>query len=161
MGNECNNKRQVRLDGGEKDKNDDTKFVKILLALHDKHLGVIKSVFSSHSLFQKALKDAFVEIVNKKVGQFPTAELMSTFCDRVLKSGGEKLSEKEVEQSLDRVVELFSYLTDKDLFAEIYRNQLAKRLLNQRSASNDAVSNADWNINIIDHGNSFSSCGRK
>lgn len=76
--------------------------------------------------------------MNKKVGQFPTAELMSTFCDRVLKSGGEKLSDKEVEQSLDRVVQLFSYLTDKDMFAEIYRNQLAKRLLNQRSASNDA-----------------------
>jgi cullin 1 len=33
---------------------------------------------------------------------------------------------------------LFSYLTDKDLFSEIYRNQLAKRLLNQRSASDDA-----------------------
>ena len=32
-------------------------------------------------------------------------------------------------------MQLFSYLTDKDLFAEIYRNQLAKRLLNQRSAS--------------------------
>lgn len=32
---------------------------------------------------------------------------------------------------------MFSYLTDKDLFAEIYRNQLAKRLLNQRSASDD------------------------
>jgi cullin 1 len=39
---------------------------------------------------------------------------------------------------LDRTVQLFSYLTDKDLFAEIYRNQLAKRLLNQRSTSDDA-----------------------
>jgi cullin 1 len=29
------------------------------------------------------------------------------------------------------------YLHDKDLFAEIYRNQLAKRLLNQRSSSDD------------------------
>ena len=33
------------------------------------------------------------------------------------------------------MVNLFTYLTDKDLFAEIYRNQLAKRLLNQRCAS--------------------------
>lgn len=138
MGNECIKKRQVRLESGEKDKNDDPEFVKSLLALHDKYFGVIKNVFSGHSLFQKALKDAFVEIVNKKVGQFTTAELMSTFCDRVLKSGGERLTEKEVEQSLDRVVQLFSYLTDKDLFAEIYRNQLAKRLLNQRSLSDDA-----------------------
>jgi cullin 1 len=76
--------------------------------------------------------------VNKDIGQFSNAELMSTFCDRVLKSGGEKLSEIEVEDSLDRIVQLFSYLTDKDLFAEIYRNQLAKRLLNQRSAGDDS-----------------------
>jgi len=138
MGNELILKRQARLDGGEKDKNDDPEFVKSLLELHDKYFGVIKNVFTGHSLFQKALKIAFVEIVNKKVGQYTNAELMSTFCDRVLKSGGERLSEKEVEQNLDRVVQLFSYLTDKDLFADIYRNQLAKRLLNQRSASDDA-----------------------
>ena len=43
----------------------------------------------------------------------------------------------QVEEYLGKVVQLFSYLTDKDLFAEIYRNQLAKRLLNQRSASDD------------------------
>jgi len=138
MGKDCLNKRQARLDGGEKDKNDDPKFVKSLIALHDKYLGVIKTDFSGHSLFQKALKDAFVEIVNKNVGAFSNAELMSTFCDRVLKSGGERLSDQEVEINLDRIVQLFSYLTDKDLFAEIYRNQLAKRLLNQRSASDDA-----------------------
>merc|ERR1740139_948720 len=123
---------------GEKDKNDDPLFVKSLLELHDKYLGVIKSDFSGHALFQKALKDAFVEVLNRNVGQYTNAELMSTFCDRLLKSGGEKLSETEVEDSLDRVVQLFSYLTDKDLFAEIYRNQLAKRLLNQRSTSDDA-----------------------
>mmetsp|Transcript_14790 Transcript_14790/g.20982 ORF Transcript_14790/g.20982 Transcript_14790/m.20982 type:complete len:773 (-) Transcript_14790:2160-4478(-) len=138
MGTECINKRQARLDGGEKDKNDDPKFVKSLLALHEKYLGVIKSDFSGHPLFQKALKNAFEEIVNSNVGQFTNAELMSTFCDRVLKNGGEKMSDDEVEQSLDKIVQLFSYLTDKDLFAEIYRNQLAKRLLNQRSASDDA-----------------------
>lgn len=138
MGDDIINRRQARLDGGEKDKNDDPKFVKALIELHEKYLGVVKKDFSGHSLFQKALKDAFVEIINKNVGQYTNAELMSTFCDRILKSGGEKLSEAEVEESLDRIVQLFSYLTDKDLFAEIYRNQLAKRLLNQRSTSDDA-----------------------
>ena len=137
MGNDIIDKRKARLET-EKDKNDDPKFVKSLIELHEKYLGVIKTDFAGHSLFQKALKDAFVEIVNKNVGQYTNAELMSTFCDRVLKSGGEKLSEAEVEENLDRIVQLFSYLTDKDLFAEIYRNQLAKRLLNQRSASDDA-----------------------
>lgn len=138
MGDDIINRRQARLDGGEKDKNDDPRFVKALIALHEKYLGVVKKDFSGHSLFQKALKDAFVEVVNKNVGQYTNAELMSTFCDRILKSGGEKLSESEVEETLDRIVQIFSYLTDKDMFAEIYRNQLAKRLLNQRSTSNDA-----------------------
>lgn len=138
MGNEVVQQRQSRLESGEKDKNDDPAFVKALLVLHEKYLGVIKTDFSGHSIFQKALKDAFVEFVNRNVGNFTNAEFMSTYCDRILKSGGEKLSEAEVENNLEKVVQLFSYLTEKDLFAEIYRNQLAKRLLNGRSASNDA-----------------------
>ena len=138
QGDACTEKRQARLDSGQKDKNDDPDFVKSLIDLHEKYLGVIRETFSSHHLFQKALKNSFEVIVNNDVGNYSNAELMSTFCDRILKSGGEKLSETEVEQSLDRIVQLFSFLTDKDLFAEIYRNQLAKRLLNQRSASDDA-----------------------
>ena len=111
MGMDVINRRQARLDGGEKDKPDDPKFVKALIDLHEKYLGVVKKDFSGHSLFQKALKDAFVEIVNKDIGAHTNAELMSTYCDRVLKSGGEKLSDTEVEESLDRIVQLFSYLT--------------------------------------------------
>lgn len=138
QGKDVVQRRRARLDGGEKDKNDDPKFVKAMIELHEKYLGVVKRDFSGHSFFQKALKDAFCEIINQNVGNYTNAELMSTFCDRILKSGGEKLNESEVEENLDRIVQLFSYLTDKDLFAEIYRNQLAKRLLNQRSTSDDA-----------------------
>lgn len=126
-------RRQARVDG-EKDKNDDPSFIKALIGLHDKYMTVVKNDFAGHSLFQKALKNAFVEVINKNVGQFTNAELMSTYCDRILKSGGEKLSEAEIEESLDRIVQLFTYLTDKDMFAEIYRNQLAKRLLASRSS---------------------------
>lgn len=138
LGLELIDQRQARLDEGEKDKNDDPNFIKALLSLHDKYLNVIKQDFSGHSLFQKALKDAFVEFVNKNVGQYTNAELLSSFCDRVLRSGGEKMSDAELEDNLDRVVQLFSYLTDKDMFADFYRTQLAKRLLNQRSLSDDA-----------------------
>ncbi|CAN0366900.1 unnamed protein product [Ectocarpus sp. 8 AP-2014] len=80
---------------------------------------------------------AFVDFVNRDVGKFKNADLMCSFCDRILKTGGEKLGDAEVEEYLAKVVQLFSYLTDKDLFAEIYRNQLARRLLNSRSASDD------------------------
>ena len=106
--------------------------------MHDKYLAVVSEQFGGNALFQKALKEAFVEFANRDVGKHTNAELMSSFCDRILKSGGEKLGDEDVEAFLEKTVQLFSYLTDKDLFAEIYRNQLAKRLLNQRSASDDA-----------------------
>ncbi len=50
---------------GEKDSNQDPGFVKSLLALHDKFVGVVNQQFEKNSLFHKALKEAFVEFVNK------------------------------------------------------------------------------------------------
>uniref|UniRef100_I2CQT5 Cullin 1 n=2 Tax=Nannochloropsis gaditana TaxID=72520 RepID=I2CQT5_NANGC len=138
MGNEVINQREARIhEEGEKDTNQDPNFVKALLSLHDKFVGVVNAQFEKNSLFHKALKEAFVEFVNKDVGKFKNADLLSSFCDRILKKGGEKLGDAEVENHLEKVVNLFTYLTDKDLFAEIYRNQLAKRLLNARSSSDD------------------------
>lgn len=124
--------------GGEKESNDDPQFIKDLLSVHDKYLTMVNAQFGSNTLFQKALKDAFNDLVNRDVGKFKTADLVASFCDRLLKTGStEKLSDNEVEEFLEKTVQLFSYLTDQDLFAEIYRNQLARRLLNQRSASDD------------------------
>ena len=136
MGNEIVQQRQSRLDSGEKDKNDDPVFVKAFLELHDKYFAVIKTDFTGHHAFQKAFKEAFVTFVNKNTGNYTNAEFMCTYCDRLLKSP--KMSEVEVEDSLEKIVQLFSYLTEKDMFADIYRHQLARRILNDRSASNDA-----------------------
>jgi len=90
-------------------------------------------------MFQKVLKEAFESFVNKEVqSKFTNAEMISSFCDRILKTGGARLSEQQVEELLVRIVQLFTFISDKDAFALHYRNQLAKRLLNQRSASADA-----------------------
>ncbi|KDO35014.1 hypothetical protein SPRG_01077 [Saprolegnia parasitica CBS 223.65] len=139
VGNEIVERRTAAIASDNiKDPSSDPTFIKDILALHDKYKLVVQEQFGGNSLFQKALKEAFVEFVNKDVGKDCSAKLMSTFCDRILKSGGEKLSDDQVEEFLLKIVSVFSYLTDKDLFAEIYRNQLAKRLLNQRSSSDDA-----------------------
>ncbi|CAH0475607.1 unnamed protein product [Peronospora belbahrii] len=139
VGNEIVAKRaNAVVSGNVRDPSSDPTFIKDILAIHDKFRSIVNDQFAGNSLFQKALKEAFVEFVNKDVGPDSSAKLMSTFCDRILKTGGEKLSDEQVEDYLEKVVFVFSYLTDKDLFAEIYRNQLAKRLLNQRSASADA-----------------------
>jgi len=116
----------------------DPSFIQTLLDLHDRFKGIVQECFSQDSLFQKSLKEAFEVFINRDIGKYSFAALMSSFCDRILKKSGERLSDEQVEDLLSKMVELFSFLSDKDLFAEIYRNQLSKRLLYDKSASDDA-----------------------
>jgi cullin 1 len=66
----------------EKETNDDPQFIKDLLSVHEKYINMVTAQFASNTLFQKALKDAFNDLVNRDVGKFKTADLVSSFCDR-------------------------------------------------------------------------------
>ncbi|CAL5377941.1 unnamed protein product [Camellia sinensis] len=48
-------------------------------------------------------------------------ELLASFCDNILKKGGnEKLNDETIEDTSDKVVKLLAYVSDKDLYAEFY-----------------------------------------
>ncbi|ONK69190.1 uncharacterized protein A4U43_C05F20270 [Asparagus officinalis] len=67
-----------------------------------------------------------------------SAELLASFCDNILKKGGnEKLSDEAIEETLEKVVKLLAYISDKDFFAEFYRKKLARRLLFDKSANDE------------------------
>ncbi|PNY15420.1 cullin-1-like protein, partial [Trifolium pratense] len=92
-----------------------------VIELHDKYLAYVNSCFQNHTLFHKALKEAFEVFCNKGVAGNSSAELLATFCDNILKKGGsEKLSDEAIEETLEKVVKLLAYISDKDLFAEFY-----------------------------------------
>ncbi|KMZ58707.1 putative Cullin-1 [Zostera marina] len=113
-------------------------FVRKIIELHDKYLTYVNNCFQNHSLFHKALKEAFEIFCNKGVSGSSSAELLAVFCDNVLKRGGsEKLSDEDVEDTLEKVVKLLAYICDKDLFAEFYRKKLARRLLFDKCANDD------------------------
>eukprot|EP00897_Mesotaenium_endlicherianum_P010757 jgi/Mesen1/970/ME000012S00535 len=113
-------------------------FVRKIIELHDKYLQYVGDCFVNHSLFHKALKEAFEVFCNKGVAGSTSAELLATFCDNLLKKGGsEKLSDEAIEDTLEKVVRLLAYISDKDLFAEFYRKKLARRLLFDKSANDD------------------------
>jgi cullin 1 len=113
-------------------------FVRKVIELHDKYLQYVNECFMNHSLFHKALKEAFEVFCNKGVAGSTSAELLATFCDNILKKGGsEKLSDEDIEDTLEKVVKLLAYISDKDLFAEFYRKKLARRLLFDKSANDD------------------------
>ncbi|XP_057440709.1 cullin-1-like isoform X2 [Lotus japonicus] len=112
--------------------------VRKFIELHDKYMNYVNDCFMNHSQFHKALKEAFEVFCNKNVAGNPSAELLATFCDNILKKGGgsEKLTAEATEQTLEMVVKLLAYISDKDLFAEFYRKKLARRLLFDRSYVN-------------------------
>ncbi|KAL0367698.1 UNVERIFIED_CONTAM: Cullin-1 [Sesamum radiatum] len=113
-------------------------FVRKVIELHDKFMAYVNDCFLNHTLFHKALKEAFEVFCNKGVGGSSSAELLATFCDNILKKGGsEKLSDEAIEETLEKVVKLLAYISDKDLFAEFYRKKLARRLLFDKSANDE------------------------
>ncbi|TYI95853.1 hypothetical protein E1A91_D01G028200v1 [Gossypium mustelinum] len=113
-------------------------FVRKVIELHDKYLAYMNDCFQNHTLFHKVLKEAFEAFCNKGVAGSSSAELLATFCDNILKKGGsEKLSDEAIEETLEKVVKLLAYISDKDLFAEFYRKKLARRLLFDKSANDD------------------------
>ena len=52
-----------------------------------------------------------------------------------------QMSEQEIENILDKTMVLFRFLQEKDVFERYYKQHLAKRLLLNRSVSDDAEKN--------------------
>ncbi|KAL0732259.1 hypothetical protein Bca4012_008468 [Brassica carinata] len=105
--------------------------VRKIIDLHDKYMAYVMDCFQNDTLFHKALKEAFEIFCNKKVAGSSSAELLATFCDNLFRKAGNDKSNDDstIESTIDNVVKLLDYISDKDLFVEFYRKKLARRLL--------------------------------
>ena len=77
------------------------------------------------------LQLSFQDFLNHDVGKYNMSELLAYHADKILKKGGVKGEKKILEESLDNLAQIFTYLYDKDLFLVVYRTQLARRLLQE------------------------------
>ncbi|CAI9776244.1 unnamed protein product [Fraxinus pennsylvanica] len=136
-------------------------FVRKVIELHDEFMAYVNDCFLNHPLFHKAPEEAFEIFCNKGVAGSSTAELLTKFGDNILKKGGsEKLSDEAIEETLEKAVKLLAYISDKDLFAELSRKKLARRLLFDKSANDEHERYPDkveatvwWSIYIKNGGN--------
>lgn len=104
-----------------------------LIQEKDKYDNLVRNSFNNHKSFQKATKEAFEGFMNQNV---KCAHFLAIFTDELL-SGKVKESNDNIESVLDKVVGLFRFLSDKDVFESYAKQHLAKRLLNQKSISQD------------------------
>ena len=113
-----------------------------LLAVHKKFHTVVVGAFKNDNGFVAALDKACREFVNKNAVCVKTSskspELLARFCDNLLKKSAKNPEEGELEETLKSVMTVFKYVEDKDVFQRFYSKMLAKRLINDASASEDA-----------------------
>lgn len=69
---------------------------------HGKYKDLVDKCFDMNHIFVKALDQAFKSFVNTSVGGFNMSELLSYYCDHLMR--GKKASEPELELEFDKVV---------------------------------------------------------
>lgn len=103
----------------------------------DEFLHIVGFCFSGNTSFQIARQKGFEKFINFEIGQYTIAEMLATYTDNILRKNGLKLPPDQFEAHLEKIVKLFTHLTDKDIFIESFKNYLAKRLLSEKSESMD------------------------
>lgn len=114
---------------------DPVEFVQCLLNEKDKYDKIINLAFNNDKTFQNALNSSFEFFINLNPR---SPEFISLFVDDKLRKGLKGVSEEDVEIVLDKVMMLFRYLQEKDVFEKYYKQHLAKRLLSGKTVSDDA-----------------------
>ncbi|KAI6018883.1 Cullin family-domain-containing protein [Pisolithus marmoratus] len=85
--------------------------------------------------FSYALTDAFA--YGFKARKNKPAELIAKHLDRLMRRGQRDTSDGEFDRLLGSVLGLYRYTDDKDVFRTFYHRALSRRLLLERSASDD------------------------
>ncbi|XP_053747893.1 cullin-4B-like [Panthera pardus] len=114
----------------------DKTMVQELLDFKDKIDFIIEASFLKNEKIIVAMKDAFETFINKRPNK--PAELLAKYVDSKLRTGNKEATDEELEELLAKVVILFRFIHEKDVFEAFYKKDLAKRLLLDKSASVDA-----------------------
>uniref|UniRef100_A0A8C9F7L3 Cullin-1 n=1 Tax=Pavo cristatus TaxID=9049 RepID=A0A8C9F7L3_PAVCR len=123
---------------GEAALNDPKMYVQTVLDVHKKYNALVMSAFNNDAGFVAALDKACGRFINNnavtKMAQSSSKspELLARYCDSLLKK------RYVFEDKLLSQMVVFKYIEDKDVFQKFYAKMLAKRLVHQNSASDDA-----------------------
>ncbi|CAL9730876.1 cell division control protein 53 [Monosporozyma unispora] len=120
-------------------------YIKNLLEVYNVFRGITMDCFENDALFAKALDNACRAYINNNEFALPpgsprsatskTSEMLAKYSDQLLK----KSTKPEISQdmSIDDIMTIFKFLTDKDAFESHYRRLFAKRLIHGTSTSDE------------------------
>ncbi|UXI20421.1 synapsin [Sarcoptes scabiei] len=128
--------KSLVTDDGNKE--DPISFINALLDLKERYDVFLKCSFNNDKEFLKMIGKDFEYFLNLNP---KSPEYLSLFIDDKLKKGVKGMSDQEIENILDKTMVLFRYIQDKDIFERYYKQHLAKRLLLNKSSSDDLEKN--------------------
>uniref|UniRef100_A0A673WJ33 Cullin-1 n=1 Tax=Salmo trutta TaxID=8032 RepID=A0A673WJ33_SALTR len=140
---------------GEAALNDPKMYVQTILDVHKKYNALVMSAFNNDAGFVAALDKACGRFINNNAvtkmvqSSSKSPELLARYCDSLLKKSSKNPEEAELEDTLNQVMVVFKYIEDKDVFQKFYAKMLAKRLVHQNSASDDAEAICRFYCDII------------
>ncbi|VDK77179.1 unnamed protein product, partial [Onchocerca ochengi] len=126
---------------------DPKQYVSTILEVHKRYHNLVTCSFKNEPGFVQALDKACTSFINrnsvtkKANNTSKSPELLARYCDLLLKKSAKNPEENELEELLNQIMIVFKYIEDKDVFQKFYTKMLAKRLVNELSASDEAESN--------------------
>ena len=119
----------------EKGVSDSSTFVRGVLEMRERYGKFVEIAFREEKRTSKKLKESFEDFLNADAR---AAKCLSVYVDDLLRGGLRGKTEVQVTAELEKVIIVFRYLSDKDVFEAFYKQHLAKRLLGGKSISEDA-----------------------
>ncbi len=119
----------------EKGASDPPAFIRGILSMRDRYDKILEVSFRGEKKAKKRMRESFEDFLNVDAR---AASCLSVYVDELLRVGLRGATEDQITHELQKVVLVFRYLSDKDVFESFYKQHLAKRLLGGRSVSDDA-----------------------
>ncbi|KAI2498715.1 cullin-like protein [Fragilaria crotonensis] len=119
----------------EKGAADSSALVRGVLSMRDRYHKIVTVSFRGEKRAQKRMKESFEDFLNQDAR---AASCLAIYVDELLRVGLRGANESETNEQLQKVIIVFRYLSDKDVFEAFHKQHLAKRLLGGRSVSDEA-----------------------
>ncbi|KAJ3755967.1 Cullin [Lentinula raphanica] len=129
-------------EGAVEDVLDPKAYVDALLEVHQKNSETVTRSFRGEAGFVASLDKACRDFVNRNAAtgssNTKSPELIAKHADLLLRKNNKLAEEEDLEGALNRVMILFKYIEDKDVFQTFYTTKLSKRLIHGVSASDES-----------------------
>lgn len=126
---------RVLITDQEKGASDPSAFVRGVLIMRDRYDKIVEFSFRGEKRARKRMRESFEDFLNTDAR---AASCLSVYVDELLRVGLRGATEDQITRELNKIIIVFRYLSDKDIFESFYKQHLAKRLLMGRSVSDDA-----------------------